>query len=131
MQAKKRYILVFVSCAFLAYCYFGGYRLKRPRVSLSASKIRPHHEHIVIPLHLSSFLSSIECNGIDDFSIVIRKHENGKETGTAPQTRSQNNNDDVHRQGSQVSTTATVQTNTKLKGTFLTLSLLKGKNRKQ
>lgn len=29
MQAKKRYILVFVSCAFLAYCYFGGYRLKR------------------------------------------------------------------------------------------------------
>ncbi|XP_017148628.1 exostosin-1 [Drosophila miranda] len=35
MQAKKRYILVFVSCAFLAYAYFGGYRLKvsplRPR----------------------------------------------------------------------------------------------------
>lgn len=28
MQAKKRYILVFVTCAFLAYCYFGGYRLK-------------------------------------------------------------------------------------------------------
>lgn len=28
MQAKKRYLLVFVSCAFLAYCYFGGYRLK-------------------------------------------------------------------------------------------------------
>lgn len=28
MQAKKRYLLVFLSCAFLAYCYFGGYRLK-------------------------------------------------------------------------------------------------------
>lgn len=28
MQAKKRYILVFLSCAFLALCYFGGYRLK-------------------------------------------------------------------------------------------------------
>ncbi|XP_044764759.1 exostosin-1 [Coccinella septempunctata] len=29
MQAKKKYLLlVFVSCAFLAYCYFGGYRLK-------------------------------------------------------------------------------------------------------
>lgn len=28
MQAKKRYILVILSCAFLAYCYFGGYRLK-------------------------------------------------------------------------------------------------------
>lgn len=29
MQAKKRYfVLLFVCCAFLAYCYFGGYRLK-------------------------------------------------------------------------------------------------------
>ncbi|KAK3931796.1 Exostosin-1 [Frankliniella fusca] len=28
MQAKKRYLLVLLSCAFLAYCYFGGYRLK-------------------------------------------------------------------------------------------------------
>lgn len=28
MQAKKRYLLVVLSCAFLAYCYFGGYRLK-------------------------------------------------------------------------------------------------------
>lgn len=32
MQAKKRYLLVFLSCAFLAYCYFGGYRLKSDRV---------------------------------------------------------------------------------------------------
>lgn len=31
MQAKKRYLLVFVSCAFLAYCYFGGYRLRSCR----------------------------------------------------------------------------------------------------
>lgn len=29
MQAKKRYLLVFVTCAFLGYCYFGGYRLKK------------------------------------------------------------------------------------------------------
>lgn len=37
MQAKKRYILVFVSCAFLAYCYFGGYRLKNdPRPAYSS-----------------------------------------------------------------------------------------------
>ena len=28
MQAKQRYILLFLSCAFLALCYFGGYRLK-------------------------------------------------------------------------------------------------------
>ncbi|GLG96364.1 Tout-velu [Gryllus bimaculatus] len=31
MQAKKRYLLVLLSCAFLAYCYFGGYRLKSER----------------------------------------------------------------------------------------------------
>lgn len=37
MQAKKRYILVVLSCAFLAYCYFGGYRIKR-LLSLNASK---------------------------------------------------------------------------------------------
>lgn len=34
MQAKKRYLLVFVSCAFLAYCYFGGYRLKSDNASI-------------------------------------------------------------------------------------------------
>lgn len=28
MQAKKRYVLLVSSCAFLAYCYFGGNRLK-------------------------------------------------------------------------------------------------------
>ncbi|KAG4074562.1 hypothetical protein HA402_005627 [Bradysia odoriphaga] len=47
MQAKKRYILVFVSCAFLAYCYFGGYRLKK-----SAKVIRS-------PSDLPSFTDAI------------------------------------------------------------------------
>ncbi|KAJ2947844.1 hypothetical protein O0L34_g9633 [Tuta absoluta] len=28
MQAKKRYILLILSCAFLIYCYYGGYNLK-------------------------------------------------------------------------------------------------------
>lgn len=39
MQAKKRYILVFVSCAFLAYCYFGGYRLKAHRGATEPSSL--------------------------------------------------------------------------------------------
>ncbi|GAB0093584.1 exostosin-1 [Sergentomyia squamirostris] len=39
MQAKKRYILVFVSCAFLAYCYFGGYRLKAHRGATELSSL--------------------------------------------------------------------------------------------
>lgn len=124
MQAKKRYILVFVSCAFLAYCYFGGYRLKKPRVLLTASNVRSRHEHIVIPIHLSSYLSPIECNGIDDFAIVSGKHGNGKGTGIATQTRSTNNNDDVYRQGSQVSAIATVQINAKLKGMFFTFFVI-------
>lgn len=44
MQAKKRYLLVFVSCAFLAYCYFGGYRLK-------SKGFLP--EHITLPSYMS------------------------------------------------------------------------------
>lgn len=28
MQAKKRYVLLIMSCAFLVYCYYGGYHLK-------------------------------------------------------------------------------------------------------
>lgn len=31
MQAKKRYLLLLVTCAFLGYCYFGGYRLKNDK----------------------------------------------------------------------------------------------------
>lgn len=52
MQAKKRYILVFVSCAFLAYCYFGGYRLK------SATATHPSVATALVhdPLDLPSFV---------------------------------------------------------------------------
>lgn len=46
MQAKKRYILVFVSCAFLAYCYFGGYRLKT------------NFKNIKNPLKLPTFINT-------------------------------------------------------------------------
>lgn len=45
MQAKKRYLLVFLSCAFLAYCYFGGYRLK-------SKNIQP--EYYALPSYLDS-----------------------------------------------------------------------------
>lgn len=125
MQAKKRYILVFISCAFLAYCYFGGYRLKRPRApsTISASNVRSRHEHIAIPVHLPSFLSPIECNGIDDFAIAIDAHQdNDKGNGfsilaRATNTNNNNNNNNVYHQGSQLSAIATFQTNSKLNGT--------------
>ncbi|XP_046809443.1 exostosin-1 [Lucilia cuprina] len=59
MQAKKRYILVFVSCAFLAYCYFGGYRLKnaahRRRGSSSSASVEGDSESLD---HLPSYLSN-------------------------------------------------------------------------
>ena len=54
MQAKQRYILVFISCAFLALCYFGGYRLKLNTNALG----RPHQ-----PLHLESYLEDEEVLG--------------------------------------------------------------------
>ena len=58
MQAKKRYILVFVSCAFLAYCYFGGYRLKnathRRRSLSSSSSVESDSDALD---HLPSFLN--------------------------------------------------------------------------
>lgn len=118
MQAKKRYILVFVSCAFLAYCYFGGYRLKRARAAFLATNVRRHER---IPVNLPSFFSPAECNGIDDFNNndATDEHVNRKSSyggGIATHTRS-NNNDDAFRQGSQVSS-ATVQTNAKLKGMY-------------
>lgn len=58
MQAKKRYILVFVSCAFLAYCYFGGYRLKRTSKSLTSTS----RSSISVPENLPSYLKDSEYN---------------------------------------------------------------------
>ncbi|XP_031622046.1 exostosin-1 [Contarinia nasturtii] len=125
MQAKKRYILVFISCAFLAYCYFGGYRLKRSRITFSPNgsgsggiksniNIR-RYENIVVPPNLPSFLSTIECNGMndDDFNTNSNKYEKSKGTANTHHSH-MNSNDDAFRQGSQLSS-ATVQTNAKLK----------------
>lgn len=116
MQAKKRYILVFVSCAFLAYCYFGGYRLKRARVPFSPSTNR-QHEQIAVPSNLPSFLSSIECNGIDDIASNTDGNPNGRSIISIAQHGYSVSNDDAFRQGSQISS-ATVQTNTKFKGMY-------------
>uniref|UniRef100_A0A182NVB9 Glycosyl transferase 64 domain-containing protein n=1 Tax=Anopheles dirus TaxID=7168 RepID=A0A182NVB9_9DIPT len=50
MQAKKRYILVIICCAFLAYCYLGGYRLKglqavfRMRVRKNPDNLPSYHQ---------------------------------------------------------------------------------------
>lgn len=66
MQAKKRYILVFLSCAFLAYCYFGGYRLKRNSHrgfnggGYSSGSFSLRHIPIDVPNHMPSYLSASE-----------------------------------------------------------------------
>uniref|UniRef100_A0A182SNE5 Exostosin GT47 domain-containing protein n=1 Tax=Anopheles maculatus TaxID=74869 RepID=A0A182SNE5_9DIPT len=50
MQAKKRYILVIICCAFLAYCYLGGYRLKglqtlfRMRIRKNPDNLPSYHQ---------------------------------------------------------------------------------------
>lgn len=117
MQAKKRYILVFVSCAFLAYCYFGGYRLKRARIPFSQSTNR-RYERIVVPSNLPSFLSTIECNGIDDISSHTDDATiNGRSIISSVQRGHSQSNDDAFRQGSQISS-ATVQTNAKFEGMY-------------
>lgn len=54
MQAKKRYILVILSCAFLAYCYFGGYRLKHFLLLTTASSSSPSSSLSSNSLELSS-----------------------------------------------------------------------------
>ncbi|XP_075223224.1 exostosin glycosyltransferase 1 ttv [Lycorma delicatula] len=45
MQAKKRYLLVLLSCAFLAYCYFGGYRLKS-EANLTSNELLPSYINV-------------------------------------------------------------------------------------
>lgn len=69
MQAKKRYILVFVSCAFLAYCYFGGYRLKSTRYRRRMTRYKsalsmPADSHIsqLSVHHLPSFMSITDAS---------------------------------------------------------------------
>lgn len=67
MQAKKRYILVLISCAFLAYCYFGGYRIKRILIgNRHFSAQRAVDDVIEIPSILASFYSSVERNGLPE-----------------------------------------------------------------
>lgn len=41
MQAKKRFVLLILSCAFLIYCYFGGYHLKSDLVHRSRREQLP------------------------------------------------------------------------------------------
>lgn len=77
MQAKKRYILVVLSCAFLAYCYFGGYRIKKlfnmngntpetlPSFMLSQNRINFH--------------SSKYANGNDHNLPILQKYSNSNE----------------------------------------------------
>uniref|UniRef100_A0A0A9WZU7 Exostosin-1 n=1 Tax=Lygus hesperus TaxID=30085 RepID=A0A0A9WZU7_LYGHE len=44
MQAKKRYLLVLLSCAFLAYCYLGGYRLKNDGYEFDAKELPTYRD---------------------------------------------------------------------------------------
>lgn len=70
MQAKKRYILVFVSCAFLAYCYFGGYRLKTLSHRRRSDNGGESLEHLANFMHLESerdLMYSINATVADTF----------------------------------------------------------------
>lgn len=74
MHAKNRYLLVFVSCAFVVYCFYGDQKMASPP---SVNRIQ-HTHHINIPAHLPSFLSHIECNGVHRRSQATKLARNGK-----------------------------------------------------
>lgn len=67
MQAKQRYVLVFICCAFLAYCYFG------------ANKILPHP--VREPQHLPSFHGHLHNGSLLDFELAqLADHDYEKAT---------------------------------------------------
>lgn len=112
MQAKKRYILVFVSCAFLAYCYFGGYRLKRTRTTFPINSLG-RKEHIILPLDLPSFLSSSELNGLSVSHIFKNAIANENVVHPPNNNHLQTNQNTIHP-GSDISV-VTIPNNTKAK----------------
>ncbi|XP_014214425.1 exostosin-1 [Copidosoma floridanum] len=95
MQAKKRYLLVFVTCAFLGFCYFGGYRLKKASDATGIGDInvddltsyylisqqmidtygtqeeRPHHQHPRNPrdCDMQACFDSTRCK--DGFTVYV------------------------------------------------------------
>nr|CAD7428535.1 unnamed protein product [Timema monikensis] len=81
MQAKKRYILVLLSCAFLAFWYFGIYRLKSEIIR------RPYTN---LPLYIDS--NDQLCDRDFESSPLLRR------TGdlTKRTSNSNNNNNDYH-----------------------------------
>lgn len=64
MQAKKRYILVFACCAFLAYCYFGGYRLKE---TFNNNNNNIERLPSFIPKYSAGVLETSEINSLEQF----------------------------------------------------------------
>lgn len=70
MQAKKRYLLLFVTIAFLGYCYFGGYRLKSNNKKLNDKKKIECWEN------LPSFTSITDEFNVNNNNVVINKKMN-------------------------------------------------------
>lgn len=74
MQAKQRYILVFICCAFLAYCYFGGYRLKVLLPTWLWQRLRAGNGP-ANPNQLPSFACSLHNRSLLDWELAQLLHE--------------------------------------------------------
>jgi glucuronyl/N-acetylglucosaminyl transferase EXT1 len=99
MQAKKRYILVVLSCAFLAYCYFGGYRIKRifnfntntpenlPSFILSQNRIN---------YHASRNSVKTNSNQINNIVVFDKYTNNNKNNENSRSKKHLKDNDDLY-----------------------------------
>jgi glucuronyl/N-acetylglucosaminyl transferase EXT1 len=77
MQAKKRYILVVLSCAFLAYCYFGGYRIKRLfNLNANTPDVLPSFVLHQNNINYHNIRSNVQANSQLNNIIIHRKYAN-------------------------------------------------------
>jgi hypothetical protein len=85
MQAKKRYILVFI-CAFLLFCYFGGFHLKILQKFLNYTA-RTKHLH-----SLPNYLQEVTVGGAgSDESSAVHEPVNSKRDSLNFQLHSSSN----------------------------------------
>jgi hypothetical protein len=94
MQAKKRYILVFI-CAFLLFCYFGGFHLKILQKLLNYTSRTKHLNSLPNFLQDTNFgVSSIIDNRNNvNFNTNLNQNNNNKNVNANFNNNNKNSDD--------------------------------------